>query len=121
MPRLRYFLWLPDSNLFTAAGYFLFSGSGGFGDWAAFIQGLGPQVVCRIGMTLFAAAAYLAVALLSLRELRPLIGSDRQKRFARAALLTRLPYFAGGTLTCLCGRHPNLPLREAPQPAWRAR
>ena len=108
-PRLRYFMWLSMTvNLLTAAGYFGFSGIGGFGDWAGFIQGLGPAsvwtiVAWRIGMTIFGAAAYLLVARFSLLELRPLIGSDKEKRFARAVRLSRMPYFAGGILACVAG------------------
>jgi hypothetical protein len=103
-PRLRYFLWLSMTvNLFTAAGYFGFSGIGGFGDWASFIQGLGPQWAWRIGMTIFGAAAYLLVARFSLLELRPLIGNDKERRFARAVRLSKMPYFAGGILACVAG------------------
>jgi len=103
-PRLKYFLWLSMTvNLFTAAGYFLFSGVGGFGDWASFIEGLGPQWAWRTGMTIFGAAAYMLVARISLLELRPLIGSDKDMRFARAVRLTKLPYFAGGILACVAG------------------
>jgi hypothetical protein len=97
-------MWLSMTvNLFTAAGYFGFSGIGGFGDWASFIQGLGPQWAWRIGMTIFGAAAYVLVAWFSLLELRPLIGSDKEKRFARAVRLSRMPYFAGGILACAAG------------------
>ena len=103
-PRLRYFLWLSMTvNLFTAAGYFAFSGIGGFGDWASFIQGLSPAWAWRTGMTIFGAAAYMLVARLSLLELRPLIGSDKEKRFARAVRLSKMPYFAGGILACVAG------------------
>jgi hypothetical protein len=103
-PRLKYFLWLSMTvNLFSAAGYFAFSGVGGFGDWASFIQGLDPQWAWRIGMTIFGAAAYMLVARFSLLELRPLIGSDKEKRFARALRLSRQPYFAGGILACVAG------------------
>src|SRR5580658_9506026 len=86
--RLKYFLWLSMTvNLFTAAGYFLFSGIGGFGDWAVFIQGFSPQWAWRIGMAIFGAATYLLAARFSLLELRPLIGSDKQQRFIRAVRL----------------------------------
>jgi hypothetical protein len=97
-------MWLSMTvNLFTAAGYFGFSGIGGFGDWASFIQGLGPQWAWRIGMTIFGAAAYMLVARFSLLELGPLIGGDKEKRFARAVGLSKMPYFAGGTLACVAG------------------
>jgi hypothetical protein len=103
-PRLKYFLWLSMAvNLFTPAGYFLFSGIGGFGDWAMFIRGLGPQWAWRIGLTVFGAAAYMGVAWLSLMELRPLVGSDQKERYVRAVKLTKLPYFAGGILACIAG------------------
>jgi hypothetical protein len=103
-PRLKYFLWLSMTvNLFIAAGYFAFSGIGGFGDWASFSQGLGPQWAWRIGMTIFGAAAYMLVARFSLLELRPLIGSAKEKRFARAVRLSKMPYFAGGILACIAG------------------
>jgi hypothetical protein len=103
-PRLKYFLWIAMTvNLFTAAGYFGFSGIGGFGDWAMFIQGLGTQWVWRVGMTIFGVAAYMAVARFSLSEMRPLIGSDKARRFANAVGLTKFPYFAGGILACVAG------------------
>lgn len=103
-PRLKFFLWLSMTvNLFTAAGYFLFSGIGGFGDWAMFIRGFSPQWAWRAGMAVFGAATYLLVGRLSLLELRPLIGSDKKQRFSRAVRLTRVPYFAGGILACVAG------------------
>jgi hypothetical protein len=103
-PRLKYFLWLSMAvNLFTAAGYFAFSGIGNFGDWAMFIRGLGPQWAWRIGMTIFGAAAYMLVGRFSLLELRPLIGSDKEQRLVRAVRLTKMPYFAGGILACIAG------------------
>ena len=104
LPHLRYFTWLSMTvNLFAAAGYLAFSGMGGFGDWASFVQGLGPQWAWRTGMTIFGAAAYLLAARLSLLELRPLIGSDKRRRFARAIQFSRMPYFAGGVLSCVAG------------------
>jgi hypothetical protein len=102
--RLKYFLWLSMTvNLFTAAGYFLFSGIGGFGDWAIFIQGFSPPWAWRTGMAIFGAATYAWAARFSLLELRPLIGSDRKQRFICAVRLTRVPYFAGGILACVAG------------------
>jgi hypothetical protein len=103
-PRLKYFLWIAMTvNLFSAAGYFLFSGIGGFGDWAMFIHGFQPQWAWRIAMAIFGAVAYMAVARFSLLELRPLIGSDKGQRYVNAVRLSRLPYFAGGVLACVAG------------------
>ena len=103
-PRWKFFFWLAmTTNLYAATGYFLFSGIGGIGDWAAFIQGLGPQWLWRIGMALFGGITYYLSARLSLLELRPLIGSDKQQRYRRAIRLTAIPYFTGGILMCIAG------------------
>ena len=103
-PRLKYFFWICMTvNLYTATGYFLFSGIGGIGDWGDFIHGLGPQWLWRIGLTIFGAATYLLAARISLLELRPLIGSDKEERYRRAVRLSTIPYFAGGILMCVAG------------------
>jgi len=103
-PRLKYFFWIAMTvNLFTGTGYFLFSGIGGIGDWGDFIQGLGPQWLWRIGLTIFGAATYLFAARISLLELRPLIGSNKEQRYRRAVRLSAIPYFAGGILMCMAG------------------
>ena len=103
-PFLKYFLWLSMTvNLFLAAGYLAFSGIDGFGDWALFIRGFNPQWAWRAGMTIVGAATYLLVAWLSLLELRPLIGSDPERRFVRAKRLSNIPYVTGGILACVAG------------------
>jgi len=108
-PRWKYFFWIAMTiNLFTATGYFLFSGIGGIGDWADFMRGVQPQWLWRVGMAIFGGAAYLAAAWLSVRELRPLIGSDIARRYRRALCLSIIPYFSGGVLMCLAGaRNPK--------------
>jgi len=103
-PRLKYFFWIAMTvNLFSATGYFLFSGIGGIGDWADFIQGLGPQWVWRVGLTVFGAGSYMLAAGISLLELRPLIGSNKEQRYRCAVRLAWIPYFAGGILMCIAG------------------
>lgn len=101
---VRYFCWLLMAiNLMTATGYFLFSGVGGFGDWAAFIQGLGPKWLLRIALAILGGLTYVAAVRFCLLELRPLIGSDKDQRIKNAAHLMRVPYFTGGTLACIAG------------------
>jgi hypothetical protein len=101
---LRFFFWLSMTiNLFAGTGYFLFSGIGGFGDWATFIKGLGPQWPLRIGLAIIGGTSYVLAARLSLIEMRPLIGSDKEQRISRAAFLMRIPYFTGGVLACIAG------------------
>ena len=103
-PRLKYFCWISMAvNLFAATGYFLFSGIGGIGDWAVFIQGLRPQWAWRIALAIFGAGTYLLAARISLLELRPLIGNHKEHRYRRAVRLASIPYFAGGILMCIAG------------------
>ncbi len=103
-PRLKYFLWLSMTlNLLSPAGYLAFSGIGGFGDWAQFIQGFPAQWAWRVALTIVGSALYILFVRWSLLELRPLIGSDPKQRVAQAFRLTTLPYIAGGTLACLAG------------------
>jgi len=96
--RLKYFFWIAMTvNLFSATGYFLFSGVGGIGDWAEFIQGLGAQWVWRVGLTVFGFATYMLAARVSLLELRPLIGSDEEQRYRwRGAPLSDPLFLRGG-------------------------
>jgi len=101
---LRFFFWLTMAvSLYTASGYFLFSGIGGFGDWAMFISGFQPQWAWRVGMTIFGAAAYATSARFLLLELRPLISSNNDARLLRATRLSKISYFTGGILACLAG------------------
>jgi hypothetical protein len=103
-PRLKYFWWISMAvNLFTGTGYFLFSGIGGIGDWGEFIKGLGPQWLWRIGLTIFGVVTYVLAARITLLELRPLIGSNKERRYQRAVRLSAIPYFAGGILMCIAG------------------
>jgi hypothetical protein len=103
-PRWKYFFWIAMSvNLYAGTGYFLFSGIAGIGDWAAFIQAFSHRWLWRIGLTILGAVTYCLAAGLSLLELRPFIGSDKEERYRRARLLTSIPYFAGGILMCIAG------------------
>jgi hypothetical protein len=103
-PHLKYFGWLSmTANMLSAAGYLAFSGIGGFGDWAMFIQGFSPQWEWRVGLAVIGAAAYMLCVRWSLLVLRPLIGSDRERRVALARRLSIPPYFAGAIVVCLAG------------------
>jgi hypothetical protein len=103
-PRLKYFAWLSMTlNLLSPAGYLAFSGIGGFGDWAQFIEGFPAQWAWRVGLAIVGSALYMLFTRWSLLELRPLIGSDPRKRIAQAFRLTLVPYFVGGTIACIAG------------------
>lgn len=95
----RYFLWiLAALNLLPGAGYFLYSGIFGFGDWEAFIQGLPHEAVLRIVMTLFGAGLYLWVVRLLGITIRPFCPDKRAYN-----TVARLPYYAAGLFSCAAG------------------
>src|SRR5262245_38604465 len=61
-PHLRYALWLGMSvNLMQAAGYFLFSGALGIGDWAAIVRMTGGGAMSRAALAAAGAVLYLGV------------------------------------------------------------
>jgi hypothetical protein len=91
-------------NLFDAGGYFLFSGIGNFGDWAAVVAGWQPAWVWRFALIALGTVTYFFLFVpLCLRELRPFVGEDAQIRVRRARRLTLVPYFTCGILSCVAG------------------
>jgi hypothetical protein len=101
----RYFFWLLMTfNLFAAGGYFLFSGVGNIGDWAAVVAGWQPAWAWRVGLAALGIVTYFFVFVpLSLRELRPFLGKDATIRVRRARQLTVTPYLTAGVLACVAG------------------
>jgi preprotein translocase subunit SecG len=101
----RYFFWLLMTfNLFDAGGYFLFSGIGNIGDWAAVVAGWQPAWAWRVGLTALGIVTYFFLFVpLSLRELRPFLGKDAKMRVHRAKQLALVPYLTAGTLSCIAG------------------
>ncbi len=101
----RYFFWLLMTlNLFGVGGYFLFSGIGNVGDWAAVVAGWQPVWAWRVGLTVLGIGTYFFLFVpLSLRELRPFLGKDAKVRVWRARQLTLVPYLTGGALSCVAG------------------
>lgn len=103
-PHVRYFLWLAMVfNLLSAAGYWLFSGVAGLGDWAVIVAGRQPAWLWRTGMALGGAAIYGALVRLAAWELKPFLPRDSPGRVARAQRLMLVPYFAHGALACIAG------------------
>jgi len=101
----RYFFWLLMTfNLLQAGGYFLFSGIGNFGDWAAVVAGWQPDWAWRVGLVALGAVTYFFLFVpLCLRELRPFLGTDAVIRVWRARQLTLAPYLTAGFLSCVAG------------------
>lgn len=84
-----------SGNLFVAAGYPLFSGLIGIGDWVDVVQGFQPAWVWRLLLTLSGLILYVVGVWISLREMVTLIGSHPAERLLRAFRLTLVPYLAG--------------------------
>jgi hypothetical protein len=102
-PHAAYFVWLFTTlNLLSGAGYFLFSGVGGIGDWADVARGTMPPLVWRPAMSVFGGALYFLLARQSAQWLRSLVGSG-ELSMRRSKLLTVPAYIAGGLLYCLSG------------------
>ena len=101
----RYFFWLLTTfNLLDAGGYFLFSGIGNFGDWAAVVAGWQPPWAWRVGLVALGTVTYFLLFVpLCLLELRPFLGKDAEIRVRRARQLTVVPYLTGGILSCAAG------------------
>ncbi len=96
---IRYFFWiLAALNLLPGAGYFMFSGIFGFGDWQQVINGLPHQATLRICMTLFGAGLYVLVVRLIAIAVRPFT-PDRPTYNT----VGRLPYYAACVFSCAAG------------------
>lgn len=104
---LRYFCWLLAShNLLPGAGYFLFSGVIGFGDWEEVIRGLPHQAAWRIGMSLFGAALYVLVARLLAVGIWPFCPQRSTYN-----TVGRVPYLAACLFSCVAGAFDPLGLK----------
>jgi hypothetical protein len=96
---LRYFLWiLAALNLLPGAGYFLFSGIFGFGDWHEVISGLPHQLALHIVMAVFGAVLYVYVVRLLAVGVKPFCPERSSYNIAG-----RLPYFAACLFSCAAG------------------
>ncbi|MEP6618874.1 MAG: hypothetical protein ABJE47_06150 [bacterium] len=105
----RYALWLFAAiNLMQGTGYFLFSGVGNVGDWAAVTEHWKPEWAWRAGLALIGFGLYLAVTIRLFNVLHPFVGGARPRRFIHAIRLAVLPYFVGGALEIAAGaRNPG--------------
>jgi hypothetical protein len=101
---LRLFLWLfATINLFTAFGYFLFSGVGRIGDWADVLAAVHPQWTWRLPLAAVGFLLYWITAQRAFAALGRFIGGRPSDRFTSAKRMTVLSYVSGGVLYCLAG------------------
>lgn len=95
----RYFFWILGAlNLLPGAGYFMFSGIFGFGDWNEVIRGVPYHAALRVGMTLGGAVLYVAVVRWLAVTVKPFV-PDR----SMYNIVGRLPYCAAGLFSCAAG------------------
>jgi hypothetical protein len=107
---LRYFLWLLGCfNLMDGAGYFLFSGVLGLGDWQEVIAGLPHYIALRIVMSLFGAVLYRFVVKMIARLLEPFCPDNTDQSLYNT--VGRLPYYAACAFYCLAGAFDPLGLK----------
>jgi hypothetical protein len=98
-PNLRFFLYFFAAvSLLDGAGYFLYSGIAGVGDWAAVIAGLPHQAALRAAMAIFGAALYCLCVKLIAIGLRPFVAARSEYN-----TVGRLPYLAACIFYCIAG------------------
>jgi hypothetical protein len=96
---LRYFLWiLAALNLLQGAGYFLFSGVLGLGDWAQVMAGLPHQILLRTAMAATGAMLYAVFLRRLVVELQPFAPHRADYNVAG-----RLPYYSACLFMCAAG------------------
>lgn len=96
---LRFFLcFFAAVSLLDGAGYFLYSGIAGVGDWAAVIAGLPHQAALRTIMAIFGAAFYFLCVKLIAVGLRPFVATRSEYN-----IVGRLPYLAACSFYCIAG------------------
>lgn len=101
---LRFFAWLLMlENWLYGAGYWVFSGMGGIGDWAKVVEGLEPLWLVRAGMAAFGASSYMLLVGLALRELGQFIGGEADEQFGRATRLGLISYAAAAAASLAGG------------------
>jgi hypothetical protein len=96
---LRYFCWVFAAlNLLPGAGYFLFSGILGIGDWNEVIRGAPHQIPLRIVMGSFGAGLYVLVVRQLAVVVRPYCPSRPDYN-----TVGRVPYYAACLFSCAAG------------------
>jgi hypothetical protein len=105
---LRYWVWLFGTiSLMTAAGYLLFSGVTGLGDFGTSRDGalylVQPEWLWRLALAVIGGASYALVIYLSLRKMDKLIGGEGAARVAHAQKLALTSYLTGAVMAVIIG------------------
>jgi hypothetical protein len=100
----RYFLWLVYFiNILVPAGYLMALSLAPFGDWNDFVQGLRPELLWRLVLTIIGASITVAAIFIGARQLDEFLGRDVTKRFGFAMQLVLNTYLVGSTAHTLAG------------------
>ena len=102
---LRLVWWLVFAiNGFVWAGYFLFSGVSGVGDWGdeGVLEGVAAVAPWRIGLAVIGGALYFLIARAAARMIGKLVGGSVAGRGAARAIAWTA-YFTGGVISVLIG------------------
>jgi hypothetical protein len=103
----RYFFWLLAAlNLLPGAGYFMFSGILGVGDWQAVISGLPNQKALRLGMALFGVLFYFLLVRKLAAAVRPFVAERSMYN-----TVGRWPYLVAGVFSTIAGAFDPLGVR----------
>jgi len=107
-PNARYFTWLLGTvALLAAAGYPLFSGVTGLGDFGVSQAGvlfeLMPEWLWRAVAAVGGGVAYMLFAIFAMRQMERLIGGSGEGRVARAQRLAVISYLTGAIVSVLIG------------------
>jgi len=95
------FLWIMLCiNSFTWAGYFLFSGLAGIGDWQDVISGLPYESALRVGMALFGGLAYFLLGRNAGRYLGKILGGQDMPS---GRIVSWTVYVTGGAMALAIG------------------
>lgn len=105
---MRYWAWLFGTiSLMTAAGYLMFSGITGLGDFGTSRDGAlylaRPEWLWRLASAVIGVAGYALVIYLSLREMDKLIGGEGTVRVAHAQKLALTSYLTGTLMSVIIG------------------
>jgi hypothetical protein len=103
-PATWVFLWIFISvNLLQAAGYPLFSGVGGIGDWAAVIRGWRPAWLWRVVLASVGGLSYFVAVRWAMTTLATRLEEPAPARVKVAYVYTLTPYFVGTALYVVAG------------------
>jgi hypothetical protein len=103
-PATWLFLWLfVTVNVLVAAGYPLFSGVGGIGDWANVTRGWEPAWFWRLLLAAVGGISYLFAVLWAMKALAARLEETGPTRVKTAYAYTLTPYLVGGLLYVVAG------------------